>query len=332
MNKWYSMTAENSDTAVYSKITLSRNIKNFRFPNRMDINERYALKNTCKAMLCDSGIMDEYGLSEIPLGEIDIVRVSSLISRGLLPDGDYSDREEKYLYLSKDESVAISVGVKDHIFISVTERGLSFENVYKRIDEIDAKISSLLPIAFNENFGYLTEDPSLLGTALRTSAVLHLPALKNFGEIPSIRESLIHIGVSISQFGNAGDYYLLTNLITLGITEREAVNNLYAICKQIIKREVEALNATDRVYIEDKSVRAKVLLTSAVKLTQEETEKYLSDINFGIKAGIISDISPATVTELWFSVSDSMIKLVSGQKDDTKRHRADYIKTILRLG
>lgn len=331
MNKWY--YNEGTDNIVIcSKIELSRNIKNYPFPNRLTEKQKENIFELISSVLYDENAYTPSKLSLINLNDLTSLQRSALVERKIVPEGFLEKTGNKYLFLSKDESINIRVCDEDHIKLSILTNSLSLEENLNITEQLDSIVCSALPIAFNENFGFLTECPTNLGTGMTVKVLLHLPALEEEGSIGSISESVMHIGLSLKPYDdnhqNCSNLYMLTNHVTLGITEREAVNNLDAIAKQIASREKDTRMRMDRRALEDKVMRSLGVLKSAKRLSKTELDGILSNINLGLFSGIIPDISMSLLTELYLTSGDNMLKLIKNATDNESA-RSDYIKDRL---
>ena len=330
MDKWY-YNDSTDNIVVCSKIELSRNIKNYPFPNRLNDAQKEKIFTLISSVLND----DEYtreNLNLINLNDLTALQLCALAERKIVPPSFCEKNGNKYLFLSKDESIRIRICDEDHIKLCVLTNSLSLEENSAKVEQLDSIICSALPIAFNDNFGFLTECPTNLGTGMKAQVLLHLPALDGEGSIGSITESVMHIGLSLKPYDdnhqNNSHLYMLTNHVTLGITEREAVNNLEAITKQIAMRERNARMNINRLTLEDNVMRSLSILKGAKRLTKTELDGILSNINLGVTSGIISDISISLLTELYLTSGDNMLKLIKNATDN-EAVRADYIKDRL---
>jgi len=335
MTSWYSTEGKDCDVALYTKITLSRNIKGFSFPNRMSDEQREnAMELILDALNSDEAFADNYTVfNYIDLSENTLM---ALKERGLINEGFSSVALNKKLILSKDENVSIMLCNEDHIKVTVHYAGMAFEEAYKLSEEIDSLICSALPIAFDDRLGFLTESPMELGTGLTAEVLLHLPSIEAAGEIRSIADSVSRIGFSIKGITdddgyNVTSFYRLTNLITLGITENAAIENIASIAVQIINRERASRDVVDRIDVEDAVFRAVALLKSARKLDVNETERLISQLKTGISCGIIKNVQHHVPYEILINSQEGMIKSAYGKMSacEVDVSRAEYIRRAL---
>ena len=217
------------------------------------------------------------------------------------------------LLLRDDERVSVMLCEEDHIRLQALAPGLNLEEAYARADEIDTILSRALNYAFSETLGYLTQCPTNLGTAMRASVLLHLPALAAMGRVGRLGESISKLGLTIrGAFGEGseaeGALFQLSNQVTLGISERQALDNLQAITLQIADQERRARSdLLSRPEWENKVWRAYGICRYARRLDSTEAVKLLSYVRMGAAEGILpapvetltalmTEIQPATLT------------------------------------
>ena len=295
MDKWYEKSGQNVGTAVSTRIKISRNIKGYPFPNKMNSEQQRAVNKTVYAALFESGELDENELQWIEMSALSDSQAAALAERGVVSGEFICDRANKVLLLSKDESISIALGDEDHITLRVMGVGLCLDALGRIAEKYDNIICSNLAIAFDEHLGFLTACPTKLGTALTCSVLLHLPALKSGSEVRHMAQSVSRIGLDIHPYSDMSDntdsaFYLLSNRITLGISESTAKGNLDAIARQLIRREEQLRTEMNPLYIEDAVFRALALLKSARKIDAVELERLLSDLRLGISQGIVDNI------------------------------------------
>lgn len=335
MNSWYSVEGKDCDVALYTKLTISRNIKGFPFPNRMNKDQCSQVTDLIvNTLTSDEVFADSFRVIEQKA--IPEISLQALKERELITEKFITLPLNKTLILSNDECVSIMLCGEDHIKVTVLAAGLDFEKAFTRAEELDALICSSLPIAFDDKLGFLTESPMDLGTALRAEVLLHLPTLEAEGEIRSITDSVSRIGLSIkgvtnSEGYNVTSFYKLTNLITLGITERTAIENLNSIVAQIVNRERIERESADKIDAEDSVFRAIALLKSARRIDCEEMESLLSKFKTGISYGLIKGIPQHIAYELMTESKDGMLQSQYGEMSikDLDISRSEHIKKAL---
>ncbi len=297
---WYSIKVP-EDIAVSTRIRLARNISGYPFPSKITECQFAEIKQKIKNLISDKGIGAFGNLKYIEMSDIPENERYAMVERHIISPQFVSKCEKKAIIISEDESVCIMLGEEDHIRIQVIKAGFELESAYNTANEIDNLICDNFDIAFDEKLGFLTECPTNLGTGLRASVMLHLPVLTSVGEIAKISDSVGKFGYTIrGMYGEgtkpAGAYYQISNQITLGISEKNALDNLSVIASQIIEKEKNACKNINKTAFEDLCMRSLGTLKYARILSSDEMMKHLSNIKLGISIGIIKEnICPTTL-------------------------------------
>lgn len=327
-----------NDIIVSSRIRLARNLQGLAFPSRLGEQDFRELNAKVKAAILDSNTPFSKTLKFIEMDLVPEIEIFAMVERHIISPEFARKCKGKAIVLSEDESVCIMIGEEDHIRIQVKKEGLALEECYDVAERLDALLGDKLHFAFNTQFGYLTECPTNLGTGLRASVMLHLPLLEATKEISLIGESVSKIGFTVRGFygeGTSGDasLYQLSNQITLGISEKDALSNLTTITKQIIDKENAARQTADRLSIEDSVFRSYGILTNARKLTSEELMKYLSLIKLGASMGILP-IDKKLPDKILILGGPNMIMRKYGIMEPAERDikRAEIVKNKLTKG
>lgn len=330
------MTANN--IIVSSRIRLARNLKGLAFPLRMTEQDFAKLNSKVKSAILDSNTPFARTLKFIEMDSVPETEIFAMVERHVISPEFARKCKGKSIVLSEDESVCVMIGEEDHIRIQVKKSGLALEECYDVAERLDTLLSDKLQFAFNSQFGYLTECPTNLGTGLRASVMLHLPLLEASNEISIISESVNKIGFTVRGIYGEGtaceaSLYQLSNQITLGISEKDALSNLIAITKQIIDKENTARDSADRISVEDSVFRSYGILTNARKLTSEELMKYLSLIKLGVSMGILS-LDEKLPDKLLMLGGPNMIMRKFGIMEPAERDikRAELVRDILTKG
>ena len=235
---YYSNSNNDLDVAVSTNITLLRNLANYPFPNKMDaIQKDAASEEIIEGLFKESNLSYDNWL--ITSGcEISENIKNSLLNNGIISKDFANNKANTKLLLSNDKTVGITLCENNHIQIKSRFIGANLETAHKILTAIDNIICGEFLMAFDNTLGFLTENLSDLGTGLKASVTLFLPALETAGNLSEMSESVAKIGLSLTK-ANCGDValYTLTNSITMGITADESVRNLESICNQIIDKE-----------------------------------------------------------------------------------------------
>ncbi len=314
MSKWYIEKGDQGDVVLSTRIRLARNLDEFPFPSRLDAAGKNRVNSIIKSTLFEN---DGKDFSYIEMKDLTRLQAVSLAERHLISPEFASKKDGSALILSADESVSIMLCEEDHIRLQVMKSGLALEEAYDIADKLDTIIDGKVKYAFDERIGYLTQCPTNLGTAMRASVMLHLPALTRCGQISRLANTVSKLGLTIrGAYGEGtqpkGDIYQISNQITLGITEETAIANLKSIVLQLVAQErAAAAEMIKNPAEEDKIFRALGVLRSARLLSTDEFMELVSLVRLGAARNIIDvdieklnslivNMQPATV-----SVSDS---------------------------
>lgn len=317
MSKWYQSNANNSDVVLFSKIRLARNIADAPFPNRMNSDIRKSISKKIYATIKSSQLANEFDIVNLSdKGSADAVSYfeKHLISR------EFAVSKEPCAFLkSKNDDISIMLCEEDHIKINSFESGQNLEKAYEKADLIDDIFINNLHIAYSQKLGFLTASPINLGTGLKASLVLHLPALSKRGAVYKLSSMVAKLGLSLRELyaNGTGDIYILSNQVSLGISEKSAIDNLNAICSQIVKQERNAREELkENLDFEDKIYRTLGIMKSARKLEYNEFLNFLSLIRLGVSLGYF-DIDYETIGDLLYTMGDATL-VYNAQAELTK--------------
>lgn len=294
MAAWYTHHAPNDDIAVSTRIRLARNIEGFPFPSRMTDEDRKKLNESVKAAILESNTPFAKSLKFIDMSNVPENEKYSMVERHIISPEFAASEKTRAVVISEDESICIMIGEEDHLRIQVVYGGLELEKAYDTAEQLDSILCASLNFAFDRNLGFLTECPTNLGTGLRASVMLHIPVIEGNGGISDLAQSVNKIGFTIrGMYGegskSAASLYQISNQITLGISEKNALDNLKIITLQLIEQERKGREALNRLKAEDLSMRALGILKNARILSSEEMMKLISRIKLGISLGIIEN-------------------------------------------
>lgn len=306
MSKWYQHQGKNSDVVLYSQIRLARNILDAPFPNRMNRDMTKNLSKKIWATVKSSPVANDYDL--VSLGDVSDAKAVSFAEKQLISP-QFAKQKTNAFILSTNKDVSIMLCEEDHIRINSFEAGQDLAKAYEKAQVIDDMFISNLKIAFSDELGFLTSSPINLGTGLKASFALHLPALANQNAIYKLSAMVSKLGLSLRALNkdSAGDIFILSNLVSLGISENSAIENLDAICNQIVKQERNAREMLkDDADFEDKIYRTLGILQMARKLDVNEFSAYISLVRLGISLGYF-DISYKTIGDMIFNMQDASL-------------------------
>lgn len=333
MLKWYEKSGEHADVVLSSRVRLARNLKDFPFAGKLqkeDIEKINTL--VCEALFSASAAVAEK-FKKIDMQKLSQLEAISLVERHLVSPEFISRREGKLLLISDDEAISIMLGEEDHIRLQVMQEGCGLDEIYELADKIDTLLDERLNIAFDEQLGYLTQCPTNLGTGMRASLLLHLPALQESGSINRIAASLSKLGLIIrGTYGEGsspkGSLYQLSNQVTLGLSEKEAIRNLKDIAMQLISQERSARKAMAKhTETLDLIGRSLGILLYAKVLSCDEFMRLISNVRLGISLGVCENISYDTVNRLIIDAQSATLSRNAGE--NLSAQQRDQVRAAL---
>ena len=258
-----------------------------------------------------------------------------MVERHIISPEFAEENADRAIIISADESISIMIGEEDHVRIQVILGGLQLEKAYDTAEQLDSLLYNELHFAFDRSLGFLTECPTNLGTGLRASVMLHLPVTESNGEVSSIAETVGKIGFTVRGMYGEGSkasasMYQVSNQITLGISEKNAIDNLKIITAQLIDKERKARNSLNKIKLEDMCFRALGTLQNCRVLSSKEMMDLLSRIKLGISMGIIkNDVLPI---KLFIEGQPNMLMKKYGQLEPEERdiYRAAFMRDALK--
>ena len=335
MSSWYTPHAPEDDIAVSTRIRLARNLSGLPFPARMTPEQRRELNLKVKNAVLQSNTPFAKSLKYIDMADVPQTEIAAMVERHIISPEFAEENADRAIIISADESISIMIGEEDHVRIQVILGGLQLEKAYDTAEQLDSLLYNELHFAFDRSLGFLTECPTNLGTGLRASVMLHLPVTESNGEISSIAETVGKIGFTVRGMYGEGtkasaSMYQVSNQITLGISEKNAIDNLKIITAQLIDKERNARNSLNKIKLEDMCFRALGTLQNSRILSSKEMMDLLSRIKLGISMGIIkTDVLPI---KLFIEGQPNMLMKKYGQLEPEERdiYRAAFIRDALK--
>ncbi len=289
LNKWLSGEGPLSDIVISSRIRLARNLAGYKFLSRCTDKQKSEILEKLKKVLMNIDLGSK--VFYLSIEEAKALDRHLLVERHLISTHHAFGKGPRGAVISEEESFTAMINEEDHLRMQVLMPGLQLSNCYERIDRIDDKIEEKLPYAFDTRFGYLTACPTNLGTGIRVSVMLHLPALKMTEQIEKFFSAARTMNLAVrGLFGEgskaSGDLYQLSNQVTLGISEKDIVNQFEnTIIPEIVEYEQQArkkLLEKHADLLDDKIARAMALLQNARLMSSNEAMLLLSHLRLGI--------------------------------------------------
>lgn len=324
-----------------SRIRLARNIDKIPFPHMMDNNQAEGVIDDVFSSITKSNSAMENEFKQIKLRDLNSLERLSMVEKHIISIDLAKNYEKAGLLINKDEDISIMINEEDHIRLQVLYPGLQLKKAYEYASKLDDLIEEDITYAFSNELGYLTSCPTNLGTGIRASVMLHLPALSITKNIGNILDTVSQIGMTIRGiYGEGsnimGNMYQISNQVTLGLSEEEILNNLEAITKKIVDQEMKArsvLLEKQKCEFEDDIYRALGILRYSRILSSSECLNLISKVRMGIEMGIIDDIKMDTLNSLIAAIQPGTLQLKEGKKLDEKQRdmiRAGVVRETLK--
>ncbi|OPJ61044.1 protein arginine kinase [Clostridium oryzae] len=336
MDNWQEYDNAPEDLVLSSRIRLARNINGIPFPNKLDVaSGKEVVNNIEKAFYTSDEMRENY--KSIYLWNNDSLQNSKYFEQHLISPDLINHKDAAAFILNKDETISIMLNEEDHIRLQAITGGLNLPECYKMANKLDDKLDENLDFAFDEKLGYITACPTNLGTGMRASAMVHLPALTMNNQMNEILKVLTQVGMTIrGLYGEGtkaqGNLYQISNQITLGYTEEDIITNLEVVVRQVINQEQATRESLIKAYkydIEDKIYRSIGILKNAVLLNSTECLDLLSNVRMGVELGIIKDVKKGTLNSLIIDTQPSTLQSKLNTKLNEKErdiNRARIVK------
>jgi len=338
--EWLKGSGPESDIVISSRVRLARNLARFPFLTRATELQRNEIHESVRSALDRLGLGANASHLYVDLAKTNDLTSRFLLERHLISRELANGSGGRGVLFNRTEMLSVMVNEEDHLRIQAIRAGFQVQEAYDEVRAIDERLDRELEFACSEKFGFLTACPTNVGTGMRASVMVHLPALVFTKQIDKVFASVTKISLAVRGFYGegtqaSGDFYQISNQVTLGIAESEILELLNRIVPKIVtyEREVrEHLLEKDRTRLEDKIWRAYGALRNARIISSEETMDLLSSIRLGVNLGILADVPIGTVNELFIRTQPAHLQrmekknLSSNERDAM---RAEFIRRHL---
>jgi protein arginine kinase len=339
-SQWMEGSGPESDVVISSRIRIARNLKNKPFPLMATPAHAQAVMEQLLDV-AESGRLNGLGpLELIRLTDLTELEKLVLVEKHLISPNLANESRNGALILSKTEDISIMINEEDHLRIQILRSGFQVPESWDTASKIDDIFEEQVDYAFDEKHGYLTSCPTNVGTGIRASVMMHLPALVMTGQINRILSAVTQVGLAVrGLYGEGseatGNLFQVSNQITLGQSEQEIIENLHQVARQIIGHEKAARNKLlneSKLRVEDRIRRSYGILTQAVIMDSKEASQRLSDIRLGVHMGFLNDLNDKTMNELLVSTQPGSLQMMFGEAmspEDRDHSRAEFIRSRL---
>ncbi len=332
--------------AVSTRIRLARNFKDYPFPGRL-LRDKHAEEQAheiVRLIAAELAEIEDFSLYE--MRSISDERAAFLMERYLISRDLVRNRAISAALVSRDESISVMLNEEDHVREQYFTKGFELKKAYERIAGIDDVISESIPFAFDDTFGYLTACPTNLGTGLRASVMLFLPAISRRGLMRTVMPQLTRLGLTVrgafgEGSGSEGDLFQVSNEVTLGVSEEDILYVVESSVGYVVELELlerARMKAEEGIALKDRIRRAYGALTNCCILEEREFMRRVADLKLGIALGYFSaggegEERMRELDDLAMSMRPANINRLNGAPLDARAqdiYRAEYTGNVLR--
>jgi protein arginine kinase len=336
--EWLRGAGPEADIVISSRIRLARNLADFPFISRATPQDRAQIERMMRESIL--GINTPGDLLYVVVDELEGVDRQFLVERHLISREHAESQGRRAVAIDRTERFSLMINEEDHLRMQVMQSGLNLQSVWEQINRMDDLIEQKVTYACHDKLGYLTACPTNVGTGMRVSVMLHLPALVITRQIDKVFRSLQKISLAVrGLYGEGsqamGDFYQISNQVTLGRSEEELVQQVSDIVPVIIDYERQArqfLIKESQENLHDRVSRAYGILRNAQTISSEETMHLLSSVRMGVNLGLIQDLQITDVNNLFIHTQPAHLqKITGGELSTTDRNvaRARYLRQHL---
>jgi len=329
-SEWLKGSGPNSDIVISSRIRLARNLDKLPFPHWANKKQSKDLLDTIEQAVLKVDYLKNSNIFK--MADLDSVDKQFLVERHLMSYEHAHKTDSKAVVVDEEEIISIMVNEEDHMRIQVMQSGFNLFEAWNIVNRIDDNLAKELSFAFSPDYGYLTACPTNTGTGMRGSVMLHLPALVMANQIKQVLNAIDKLSFTTrGLYGEgteaSGNFFQISNQVSLGHSEGEIIENINGLIRQIIEQENQAreiMLSRNRSILEDKISRSFGILKNAHIISSQETIELLSLVRLGCDMNIIKDIDRRRINELFIITQPAHLqkiesKRLSSQERDVKR-------------
>ncbi len=320
VSSWMSSEGPDSDIILSSRIRYARNLRNYMFPTLFTNDEAREIINKTRDIFEQKANKDFGKLEFLEIDDLKGLEKRVLVEKHLISPRLAEHATHGAVLLSDREDISIMINEEDHIRIQCLFPGLQISEALERANVIDNILEERIDYAFDEKLGYLTSCPTNVGTGLRASVMVHLPALILTHQMNRIIPAINQLGLVVRGiYGEGsealGNIFQISNQITLGKSEEDIIGDLISVVQQIVAQERaarEALVKTSSIQLENKVFRSYGILANSRIIETKEASECLSDVRLGIDTGYITHLSRNILNELMILTQPGFLQQYAG--------------------
>ena len=319
--EWLRGVGPQHEIVISTRIRLARNIKDFVFLSRADADTRAEIADTIQsAIRRGNGLKD---LVHVDVEKLDEIDRALLVERHLISRQHAEGTGARRVAFDTSEVSSIMINEEDHLRLQVMRSGFQLNEAWDQINSIDDALEQTLDYAFHPKYGYLTACPTNVGTGIRVSVMLHLPALRLTHELDKVAQAAKDLRLAIRGLHGEGtealgDFFQISNQITLGKSEAEIIDEFRdIIIPKIVEYESAARQSLlrSRLHVlDDKIWRAMGALQNARLISSNEAMQYLSHVRMGLHVGRLKNVELQTLNELFLQMQPAHLQKLQGER------------------
>ncbi len=320
LSRWMEGSGPETEIVISSRVRAARNLRGNSFPCLSSAEERAAVLEKAFQVTENEKVFETFAAWKME--SLSNLEKQALVEKHLISPFMADEVKHGALLLRDDEAVSIMINEEDHLRIQAILPGLQLEEAWLESDRYDDIFESDLDYAFDERLGYLTACPTNIGTGLRASVMLHLPALIMTRKVGLILGALSQVGLTVrGLYGEgseiSGNLVQVSNQVTLGHTEDEIIGNLHSVICQVVEQEGKArqvLLDKKRANLADRAWRALGLLKYSQVMSSAEAIQLISDLRLGYDLGLIKAVDHKLLNELLVLIRPGCLQLLAGRE------------------
>jgi len=333
MAKWYQDSLFQSDIVLSTRVRLARNLSATPFPSKMTSKDaQEVIEKVDKALnAMNLGFVRIDVLNKTP------IELEKLVEERFISPNLARQKKPAAVFISADESISVMVNEEDHIRMQTIFSGFECQRAYDIISSLDTFIAQKINYAVHQKYGYLTSCLTNVGTGMRISCMMHLPAICKANIADSLFAALGKLGVTVrGMYGEgskaSGYLFQISNQMTLGMSEKEILDRFNDVVNQLITKERDlrkALLKQQGATLEDKIMRSYGILKTARLLSTKEMLSLFSNVRWGISLGLITNLEPRVINSLMVETSPAHLFLEEDDPHERDIKRAEIVRKKL---
>lgn len=342
VSEWMSGEGPESDVVISSRVRIARNISRLPFPLLAKDEQAKQVIDQVREVAGEDPFKELGKFDLIYMDDLTGLQKRVLVEKHLISPNLAEKSRNGAVLLKDTESVSIMVNEEDHLRVQCLFPGFQLKEAWGLANRIDDIFEQKMDYAFDERHGFLTSCPTNVGTGIRASVMVHLPALVMTQQINRILSAINQVGLVVRGiYGEGsealGNLFQISNQITLGQSEEEIIENLYSVVNQIIAQEQSArkmLMENSRLSLEDRIGRSYGILAYSRNMDSNEAMQRLSDVRFGIDQGLLKGVSAQILNELMVMTQPGFLQQYFAQRlspEQRDERRAKLIRERLAL-